>query len=185
MTKSSRSSSIIHNKNNNCLNQSLVRAKPCCRRTCYILLKNFFFLTTVSHPTEGVTQFSWFVDHDLKSSILNTDYKLVQTRHQAIYFTTNVNWGKYCFFFLWLTLERGRLTEKSTDNEDINWLVDNLRIQWKSHLFFFYRTVEHQKASLWGGGGGGRWNMRFSSQKKVWDRLWFAPSLLVRHCPNI
>ena len=116
--------------------------------------KKNFFLARVSHPTEGVTQFSWFVDHDLKSSILNTDYKLVQTRHQAIYFTTNVNWGKYCFFFLWLTLERGRLTEKSTDNEDINWLVDNLRIQWKSHLFFFfYRTVEHQKASLWGGGG--------------------------------
>ena len=149
MTKSSRSSSIIHNKNNNCLNQSLVRAKPCCRRTCYILLKIFFFLATVSHPTEGVTQFSWFVDHDLKSSILNTDYKLVQTRHQAIYFTTNVNWGKYCFFFPLINPRKGSSLRKnllimktSTGLSTISGSNENRT------YFFFYRTVEHQKASL-------------------------------------
>ena len=101
-------SSIIYNKNNNCLLiNHLVIAKPCRRRMCYISLQ-FFFLATASHPTERVTQFRWFVDHDLKFSILNRDHNSFEPGTK--YFFLQQTWtGENTVFFLWLTLERVRL----------------------------------------------------------------------------
>ena len=163
MTKSSTSSSIIYNKNNNCLLiNHLVIAKPCRRRMCYISLQ-FFFLATASHPTERVTQFRWFVDHDLKFSILNRDHNSFEPGTKYFFFTTNLNWGKYCSFPL-INPRKGSSLRKhllimktSTGLSTISWSNEN-----RTYFLIGPLSIEGP-ASL---------ENAFFVPKKFWD-LWF------------